>query len=149
MPQQFIGPAQAIGDSTEHFQHNPRIARNEGEEILPPPHCQTRTLRHGRSSRTAVAIEHCHLAEKIAMTERSENHFPPIGIRDGDANAPAFDYIHRITGIAHAEQARAGLKLDRMQVAAEFLCRGVIQRREKRNTAQESILTGYWPLLLN
>ena len=35
MPQQFIGPAQPPRNRTQHFQHNPRIARNEGEKILP------------------------------------------------------------------------------------------------------------------
>src|SRR5205814_5071316 len=123
-------PAQAIGDSTEHFQHNPRIARNEGEKILPRQHCQTRILRHGRISRTAMALEHCHLAEEIAMTERSENHFPPISVRHCDADAPTLDKIHRISGVAHPEQTRAALELDRMQVAAKFLYCGIIQRRK-------------------
>jgi hypothetical protein len=36
-----------------------------------------------------------------------------------------------------------------MQVAAKFLYRGVIERREKRNTAQQGILTGLRPLFLN
>ena len=96
-----------------------------------------------------MAIKHCHLAEEIAMTERSENHFAPIGIRDGDANAPAFDEIHRIPGVAHPEQTRAALELDGMQIAAKFLYCGIIQRGEKRNTAQKGILTGHRPLVLN
>ena len=88
------------------------------------------------SAERPVAIEHCHLAKEIAMTERSENHFAPIGIRDRDANAPALDNIHRITGIADPEQTRAALELDGMQIAAKFLCCGIIERREERNTAQ-------------
>src|SRR6185369_11522234 len=111
--------AQPSCNRAEHFQHNPRIARNEGEKILPRQHRQTRILRHSRSSRTALAIEHCNLAEEIAMTERSENHFAPIGIRDRDSNAPAFDYIHRIPGVADPEQIRAAFELDGMQVAAK------------------------------
>jgi hypothetical protein len=146
---QIIRPAQPLCNRTQHFQADARIARNEGEKILPRQHRQTRILRHRRISRTAVAIEYCHLAEEIAMTERSENHFPSIGIRDGDANAPAFDDIHRIPGVAHPEQTRAALELDGMQVAAKFLYCCVIQRREKRNTTQKGILIGHRPLILN
>src|SRR6266850_5144306 len=149
MPQQFIGPAQAISDSTEHFQDDARVTRDEREKILSRQHCQTRILRHGCISRTAMSVEHCHLAEEIAMTQRSKNHFASISIRDGDADAPAFDEIHRITGVADPEQTRAALELDRMQVAAKFLYCGVIQRREKRDTAQKDVLTRIRPLVLN
>ena len=130
MSKQIIGPAQPPRNRTQHFQDDARVARDEGEKILSRQHRQTRVLRHSRISRTAVAIEHCHLAEEIAMTERSENHFPSIGIRDGDANAPALDDIHRITGVADPEQTRAALELDGMQVAAKFLYCGIIQRRK-------------------
>src|SRR5438105_4767231 len=108
-----------------------------------------RILRHGRIRRTAMAIEHCHLAKEIAMTERRENHFPPVGVRDRDADPPALDEIHRITGVADPEQTRASLELDRMQVAAKFLCCRIIKRREKRNTAQKGVVTGLRPLLFN
>src|SRR6266550_4639184 len=103
MPQQFIGPAQAIGDSTEHFEDYARVTRDEGEKILSRQHCQTRILRHSRIRRTAMAVEHCHLAKEVAMAQRSENHFTTIGVRDRDANATALDEIHRITGISHPE----------------------------------------------
>src|SRR5882724_782376 len=149
MPQQFIGPAQAIGDSTEHFQDYARVTRDEREKILSPQHCQTRILRHGRISRTTMATEHRHLAKEVAMTQRSENHFTPIGVRDRDANAPALDEIHRITGFADPEQTRAALELDGMQVAAKFLYCGIIERREKRDTAQKGVLTRIRPLVLN
>ena len=96
-----------------------------------------------------MAVEHCHLAEEIAMTERSENHFASIGIRYRNADAPAFDNIHRIPRIADPEQTRAALELDRMQVAAKFLCCGVIERREKRNAAEKGILARLRPLLFN
>src|SRR6266403_5195246 len=149
MPQQFIGPAQAIGDSTEHFQDYARVTRDEGEKILSRQHCQTRILRHGRISRTTMATEHRHLAKEVSMPQRRENHFATIGIRDRDADAPAFDEIHRITGVADPEQTRAGLELDRMQVGAKFLYCGIIERREKRDTAQKDVLTRIRPLVLN
>ena len=96
-----------------------------------------------------MAMEHRHFAKEIAMTQRSENHFPAISVRNRDVNAPTFDEIHGITGVADPEQTRDALELDGMQVAAKFFYCGIIERREKRDTAQKSILTGLRPLFFN
>src|SRR5207249_9990900 len=91
MPQQFIGPAQAIGDSAEHLQDDAGVTRDEGEKILPRQYRQTRIFDNGRIGRAAMATEHCHLAKEVAMTQRSENQLAPSRVSKREANAPAVD----------------------------------------------------------
>ena len=71
------------------------IARQNGE---------TRVRRHGRIGRARLLVDDCHFAKELAVMQVGQRCVVAIGVFDTDADAPGFDEIHRVAGIAALEK---------------------------------------------
>ena len=91
MSQQFVRAPQTCGQRIQQFQRDTLVAFHKQQEIVAREFRETRVFGSRRRSRAALAIEHCHLAEKISRPEIGEINRLPLRVGDADPHLADVD----------------------------------------------------------
>ena len=101
---QLVGTTQAMNHGCQYPQSDIRILMQESPKIIARQNGQTRVRRHGGIGRARLLVDNCHFAKELAVMQVGQRCVVAIGIFDTDADAPGFDEIHRVAGIAALEK---------------------------------------------